>query len=223
MANREKRNEARKLRKEGWQLIDVAKELDVPYSTIRQWCRDIDLTDIQLSELESENPLAANAQKGANKLKQNALQQRLTYQVSGIEQAQHHRLLHIIGCILYWGEGAKNRQKLKFTNTDPDMLVLFARFLREELNVPDDKFVLHVLSHTDDINEWERIRQYWLEMLALPDTCKVMFTLKVGTNSRKARYANGICSINIYSTEIVQHIFGAIQAYVGFENPKWVE
>jgi hypothetical protein len=223
MANPEKREKARELRRQGWKLVDVAEELDVSYGTVRNWCRDIELTAEQVEALYEQDPLLVNQHKGAQANKRNALRQRLEYQEAGRQQTINGSLLHLMGCMLYWGEGAKHRQKLKFTNTDPNMLILFARFLREELNVPDSKFVLHILTHSNDENEWEQIRRYWLDILALPNTCKVMFTLKVGTTSRKARYPYGICAINVYSSEIVQRVFGAIQEYIGFDNAKWVE
>jgi hypothetical protein len=223
MAHPEKREKARELRRQGWQLVDVAKELEVSYGTVRQWCRDIELTDEQVESLYDKDPLLFNQHKGAQTNKRNALHQRLKYQEAGRQQTAKGSLIHLMGCMLYWGEGSKHRQQLKFTNTDPNMLILFARFLREEMAVPDSKFVLHILTHSNDENEREQIRRYWLAQLSLADDCKVMFTLKVGTDSRKARYPNGICAICIYSTEVVQRVFGAIQEYIGFVNPKWVE
>lgn len=39
--------------------------------------------------------------------------------------------LHVAGCMLYWGEGNKGKNDLAITNSDPDLLRLFLRFLRE--------------------------------------------------------------------------------------------
>jgi hypothetical protein len=37
--------------------------------------------------------------------------------------------------MLYWAEGAKSRNTIRFTNSDPHMLVLFKRFLTEALTI----------------------------------------------------------------------------------------
>jgi hypothetical protein len=223
MSKPEKRDEVRKLRKQGWQLTDIAAELDISYNMVRQWCRDIELSDAQLEKMKEEDPKLAAQQKGAQKIKRDALEQRLAYQDAGREQTHEGSLLHLIGCMLYWGEGAKHRQQLRFINTDPNMLKLFVKFLRQELQVPDEKISLRVLTHTENQDEWIHIQAYWVDFLELPKETKVGIQLKMGTQSRKKRYLNGICAINVYSIEVVQHVFGAIQAYVGFENPKWVE
>jgi transposase-like protein len=223
MSNREKRDAVRKLRQQGRQLTEIATELNIPYNTVRKWCRDIELTDTQLDTLSEANPRRAAQQKGAQKNKQNALEDRLAYQEMGREQAQAGNLRHLMGCMLYWGEGAKHRGHLRFTNTDPDMLKLFVEFLRLEFGVPDEKFTLRVLTHSENQEEWVQIQAYWLEFLALPKNTKVAMQLKIGTQSRKKRYQYGICTVDVYSTEIVQNIFGAIQEYIGLDNPKWVE
>jgi hypothetical protein len=223
MSKPEKREEARRLRKEGWQLTDVAKELDISYGTVRHWCRDIVLTNAQLDIIADENPKRAAQQRGAEKLKQAALEQRLEYQQAGRELTRTGSMLHLMGCMLYWGEGTKHRQQLRFTNTDPYMLKLFIEFLRLELNIPNQKIGLRVLTHSENPDEWLHIQAYWIRFLELPDDTKFGIQHKVGTASRKKRYPNGICTIDVFSTEMVQKIFGAIQAYIGFENPKWVE
>ena len=207
MAKPKLRAKARELRKRGWQLTDIAAELGVSYNTLRGWCRDIELTDEQIEALNDKDPRLSAQYKGAQKIKQKALEKRLEYQAVGWEATEQSNLLHLMGCMLYWGEGAKHRQHLRFTNTDPNMLTLFIRFLRDELEVPDDKIALQILSHLDE-TVWEGIRQYWLEILDLPSDCKVTITPKKGTKSRKSRYPYGICAINVYSIEVVQHIFG---------------
>src|SRR5688500_3339317 len=91
------------------------------------------------------------------------LPSRLKNQEIGREAAKDGNVLHLMGSMLYWGEGAKSGKSMRFINTDPYMLKLFMRFLREGFNVPDDKIRLRIMSHSTDEKEWERIKQYWLE------------------------------------------------------------
>jgi hypothetical protein len=46
---------------------------------------------------------------------------------------------------------------------------------------------------------------------------------KRGSDTRRNILANGVCTVRVYSTELTQHIYGAIQEYGGFERPEWLD
>lgn len=223
MAKPEKRKRARELRRQGWKIIDIAKELDVRRETASRWCLDIELSPEQVAALGEEDPQWLTRHEAAQKTKKEALAQRLAYQEAGRERARQGSDLHLLGCMLYWGEGAKARNHLQFINTDSHMLKLFMRFLRDEFQIRDKEIYLTIMHHTSDEDEINRIEAYWLDWLSLSSECGINMQLKKGTESRKMRYQNGICSIAISNTEILQHIFGAIQEYIGFDNPDWAK
>ena len=224
MAKPEKRKRAQELRRQGWKIKDIAKEVGVQRQTVSKWCLDIELTPEQVEILAEGNPRWLAQHEAAQQIKQDALAQRIAYQKTGRERARNGSDLHLLGCMLYWGEGAKARNHLKFTNTDPHMLKLFMKFLRIEFELEDQDFYLNIMHHTTDEVEIERIKMYWRDWLNLSSDCGMNMQLKKGTKSRKTRYENGICQISVNSsTEILQHIFGAIQEYLGFDNPEWVK
>ncbi len=131
-------------------------------------------------------------------------------------------MLHAIACMLYWAEGAKKRNIVYFVNSDPHMLNLFMRFLREETTVEDSAIRIHIHCHTHDPLEIERIERYWLDLLDLPNSCLRKTQIKKGSTTRKNRLEHGVCGIRVNSTELAQQIYGAIQEYGGFENPDWL-
>jgi transcriptional regulator with XRE-family HTH domain len=221
MSKPEERKRARELRQEGWAIHEIAKELKIRKETVSKWLRDIELTEDMKAKMKERNPHWESQQKGAQVNKEKAYELRINYQEAGRNKAQEGSFLHLIGSMLYWAEGAKDRTALRFINTDANMLKLFMRFLREEMNVEDEFIGLQVLHHTTDENEITRIRKYWLECLELPSSTRVSMYVKVGTTSRKKRYDNGICAIEVGSVKVLQHIYGAIQEYIGFEQPKW--
>ncbi len=223
MAKPEKRKRAQELRRQGWKIKDIAKEVNIQRQTVSKWCRDIELTPEQVEAHGKDDPRWLGRHNAAQQTKKEALEQRLAYQETGRERARSGSDLHLLGCMLYWGEGAKGRNSLRFVNTDQHMMKLFLRFLREEFQVQDKDIYLQILHHTIDEDEIGQIENYWHSFLDLSLECVVQMQPKKGTRSRKARYKNGICSISISSTEIVQHIFGAIQEYLGFHNPEWVK
>ncbi len=124
--------------------------------------------------------------------------------------------------MLYWAEGAKDASRLYFVNSDVNMLRLFMRFLREELCVPDHEIRLYVHCHTTDSDQHQKIAAYWLDVLELPESCFRKILIKQGSDTRRNVLLNGICSIRVYNFKVLQHIYGAIQEYAGFDNPAWL-
>ncbi|MGH2971726.1 MAG: hypothetical protein ACRDLE_06305 [Gaiellaceae bacterium] len=62
--------------------------------------------------------------------------QRRSYQEHGRRLARERGARYAAGCMLYWAEGAKRRNSVKITNSEPELLAFFADFLRSELDVP---------------------------------------------------------------------------------------
>lgn len=220
---RETREKARQLRREGWSVSEIKDELGVSKGSVSLWVRDIQLTEEQQLRLQEKQRQWAGANKGAQANRQRALKKRQHYQEEGRQQARQSRFLHMAGCMLYWAEGAKTRRnRLQFANSDPHMLTFFMRFLREEMEIDEAWVRLQIHCHSHDPAEHERIKRYWTDLLNLPLSCVWKVQVKKGSDTRKNRLENGICALQVMKTRIVQHIFGAIQEYGGFENPEWL-
>ena len=50
--------------------------------------------------------------------------------------------------MLYWAEGAKRRNTLQFTNSDPSMLAFFRRFLVKAMAIERDEIVMSINVYT---------------------------------------------------------------------------
>jgi hypothetical protein len=128
--------------------------------------------------------------------------------------------------MLYWAEGAKRRNGIQFTNSDPRMLMLFRRFLTDSLAVERDEIVMTLNVYTNNGLTIEQIEQHWLEVLDLPTTAvrkhmlNHMPTSSSGCAKNKLPY--GVVTLNVHSTWMVQEIYGAIQEYAGFDEPAWL-
>jgi hypothetical protein len=51
-------------------------------------------------------------------------------------------------------------------------------------------------------------------------TLNHMPTSSSGRARNKLPY--GVCTVYVHSTRVVQHIYGAIQEYGGFDEPAWL-
>lgn len=119
----DKRDEARRLRREeGMAITDICKQLSVSKSSVSVWVRDIELSQDQKEALYRQHYAFRAQIEGGNTNARKFRERRRQYQAEGREKAHERDPLHIAGCMLYWGEGAKNRNCLKMSNSDPDML-----------------------------------------------------------------------------------------------------
>jgi hypothetical protein len=129
--------------------------------------------------------------------------------------------------MLDWAEGAKRRNTIEFTNSDPPMLVFFRRFLVEGMAIEPDEIVMSINVYTNNGLTIEEIERYWLELLDLPRSSVRKHMLNHMPTSSSGRAKNklphGVVTRNVHSTWMVQHIYGAIQEYAGFDEPAWLD
>jgi predicted transcriptional regulator len=217
-----KRDRARELRHQGISVREIAKILGAAKSSVSVWVRDIELTPHQLEQLKAQQHRYGAQNKGSKANRDNHRKLRESFQQEGREKAREKRWLHSVGCMLYWAEGAKHKNKVYFVNSDPNMMTLFIRFLREEMAVANEAMRVYIHCHTTDLQEIKQIEEYWLNLLHLPSTCLRTTQIKRGSTSRYNILQNGICGLLVSSTRLAQHIYGAIQEYGGFEKPEWL-
>jgi hypothetical protein len=216
------KEKAREMRQSGHAIVEIVEETGVDRNVIRKWVRDIELTDAHKAALIERNPKWINAYEGGQANRRKGLIAREAAQQEGRDRAKLGEPLHRKGCILYWAEGAKHKSSVHLINTDPDMLIFFLRFLRESLNVLDEWVSIYIHCNTEDVQEHERMKRYWLYTLHLPPSCFRKVILKPKSKHQHTAQDNGICTIQVHKTDLVMHIFGAIQEYTGIDNPAWL-
>ena len=225
MAKPHKKAEARRLRREkGMSVKAIAREIGVSYSSVSVWVRDIELTPEQRAELDrrhyGDQPIAAAANKEKH------YQLRLHYQEEGRAKAREGDPLHLAGCMLYWGEGAKNRNTLIFSNSDTGMMQFYMRFLRKSLQVPNEKISFRIQCYLNNKITLDEIQTHWMTVLnlGLDRMTKCAVNNQPTSSQQKGRkLLYGTCHVTVSSTQLIQHIYGAIQEYSGIDNPDWVK
>lgn len=226
MTKKVERIQARKLRQQGYSLKEIAAKLNVAKSSVSTWCRDIELTEKQRKRLADRKGAPRAHHKGAltNKLKWR--KKRRAFQEQGREQARNGDWLHLAGCMLFWAEGSKKRIEVEFVNSDPEMMKLFIRFLRESLQVPEHKINMRVICYLGQGMEQAEIELYWQNLLNLSPEQMNQTTInnRPSSSKQKGRILKyGVCHLRVFSVKFTQRIFGAIQEYGGFENPEWLD
>jgi hypothetical protein len=125
-------------------------------------------------------------------------------------------------------EGSKGRNTLQFANSDGPMIAFFGRFLRRCLDVSDDRLRFSLNVYTNNGLSIAEIERHWLDLLELPRASLRKHQLNhyptSSSGSGRRTLPFGVCSLSVArSTPELQHIFGAIQEYCGFDEPRWLD
>jgi transcriptional regulator with XRE-family HTH domain len=221
------RDRARQLRKEqGLSIIEIAEKIGVSKGSVSVWVRDIALTPEQEAYLSRSNASFRAHQAGARTNKAKFREFRQQYQNEGRAKAREGDLLHVQGCMLYWAEGNKDRAMIRFANSDPDMMIAFAKFLRQSLFVPEEKITFYVHCYIGNGVSLENIEDHWLKLLDLnrSQLRKTIVNNQPTSSQQKGRkLLYGVGHLTVTSTRYIQHVYGAIQEYMGINRPEWLE
>lgn len=216
--------EARRLRSVfGMPMKRIASLLDVSPGAVHEWTKDIELPPEFVARNKALcHDAATSAWRRMNRDRRQAAQD------EGRALAKRRDPKHIAGCMLYWAEGAKDRNTLVFANSDLNMVRFFKGFLVECFGLGPDDFSMKLNVYLGNGLSLKEIEDHWLTRLDLPRSClrkHVVDHFPTSSSGRKAnRLPYGVCSLTaLRSTPLVQHIFGAIQEYADFEEPRWLD
>lgn len=210
----------------GLPVKEIARRVGVSVSSVSVWVRDVPLTAAQQAALDARNPVRSGQRNGTENSSRRRREERRSAQLHGRDLARRDDPGFVAGCMLYWAEGAKNRNNVIICNADADLLATFRRFLRIHFAVPDEKLVFTANCFLGNGKTLDEIESWWLDRLDLPDTClrKAVVNRASSASQRKRRtLVYGTGRLVVHSTFIVQSIYGAIQEYAGIERPEWLD
>lgn len=163
------KEEARILRKQGKSINQIIEETGSSKASVSVWVRDIVLTKAQKNKIS----LRGRSVESIEKRRVNRLFNENKKRQIVIDKAKEDftsispEELKLIGIILYLGEGGKaGRRIVRLANSDPDVIRIMMRFLREVCGVDEARFRghIHTFAHAD-INKTEK---YWSQITGIP-------------------------------------------------------
>ena len=219
---------ARRIRREeGISIKDIALRVGVSKSSVSLWVRDIELSPEQHAALAARNVAYTRQMSGTWKQAARRRAERMSFQARGRALARAGDPVFVAGCMLFWAEGGKHRNTLKFTNSDPEMIRYFAKWLRECFALEHEVIRLTCNLFADHLERQREIEQFWLDIAGLPRTslCKSTVNVysKYSQKKRRNKLPYGTCRLSVSRTWVVQAIFGAIQELGGFTRAAWLE
>jgi len=120
--------------------------------------------------------------------------------------------LKISGVMLYWGEGTKEGNTVAFSNSNPEMIALFLKFLRKICNI-SGKRIRALLHFYEDQNEI-LLRKWWSKKLKIPKnqfSKSYLHKNKTGSYHKNSKY--GTISIRYSDKDLLKIINKWIQEY----------
>lgn len=170
LAKIQEKNKVIKLRKQGFSYSEILKRVPVSKSSLSLWLKSIQLAKSQKQTLTEKK--LAGMKRGWESRHNKRVQ--ITREIK--EKAEKEideiskRDLWMIGTALYWAEGVKEKEYSKwsgriiFSNSDPLMILIFRRYVKEICLVPDDQISYELYIH--ETADWQKSRKYWADILS---------------------------------------------------------
>ena len=218
----EARKFARKFRRSGHSVREIAKQTRCSKSSISKWVRDIPLTSEQIKKLKSNQDKGrAKAANHPNSPKNvwAKIRSNITKSAAGeISSKCSLDTLKVVGSSLYWAEGYKSGLNMvNFCNSDPCMIRLMMDFFKKVCKVPIAKFrgAVHIHPHLDR----EKAVKFWSKISGIPikQFHKTQIAVSKASKNKRDTLPLGTFRIVISDTRLKSRIKGWIK---GIE--KWI-
>lgn len=218
----EKGRRIRAFRKKGKTYTEISEVLKLPKSTVAWWLKDFKLSkEIEKKIIEKSRKKWRKAITDYNNVygklrSQKAAAIREKYKQKGIKEIKKisKKELKLIGSALYWAEGGKkNRNSLRFSNSDPLMIEVIMKFFREVCNIPNEKIKARIHIYPQ-INP-KIATNYWKKVTNLPRINFQKHQIQISQASKRKRPRNtlpyGTLHLTVNNTEMICRVKGWIQ------------
>ena len=164
-----------KLRFKGKSYREIAREVEVSKGSVSRWCKNLKLPPTAQKILAKKTNYPKEKFAAYNQLKHRLVQAEnkkiIEDAINQIRSLSEYELL-LIGAALYWAEGynaQKNKNGLQLSNSNPYLVALFLRFLREIIKIPEEKFRVSVKIHPN-ISPQSAVN-FWAKVTNIPKEC----------------------------------------------------
>lgn len=111
--------------------------------------------------------------------------------------------------MLYWAESDKSERgySVKFSNSDPNMIIFIMRWFRKICKVPEEKF--RIALHIHELYCKKDVENYWSKITNIPLAQFHKTSIKpTSLKHRKNRLYTDTCAIRISNIDLLRKIKG---------------
>ena len=220
------KNQALKLRLQGKSYGEINAILGVPKATLSDWFTGLELSEKANERIQKrvyEKSIAGLIKRNRNQTHIAQQRARQTREVARKEVATLSKNdIFLLGVALYWAEGykrpivkdgkVKTNHPVSMTNSDPLLIKLFLRFLRETCRVPEEKISANVriYEHQNEVY----LLEFWSKTTGIPYNRFQKFYYGVSKSSLGKRPFNilpyGTIQVRVNNTVLYHQIMGWI-------------
>ncbi|MBI2410266.1 MAG: helix-turn-helix domain-containing protein [Candidatus Kerfeldbacteria bacterium] len=197
------------LRKQGKSYNEISAALHIPKSTLSNW-----FACVQWSQMTKQHLSIIHRERSRKRMKaltddirekRNAAYAKRRNEAKKMYPQYQQDRLFIAGLMLYWGEGDRKLQNgcIRLANSDPDMLLIFHRFLKKYLPTIYKKTKAYLILYPD--LEDKAIKTFWSRHIGV-SLDKFYKTHYIKGRHASKRLPYGVCTIIIRSREYKEMI-----------------
>lgn len=121
--------------------------------------------------------------------------------------------LKVAGIMLYWAEGARKGSTVDFANSDPRMVRIFLKFLRDICGVKEERLRVYLYAYS--YSKIDEIKEYWHKLTGIPLSRFTKPYIRTGhANVSKRKLPYGLVHIRYNDTKLLEKIGGWINEYI---------
>lgn len=213
----DEKNSAKKLRKSGYSFKEISELIGISKSTASLWTRNIKLSETAIARLKSR---VTNGQiiSAENKRKRTREILDSFYKDSGKELnalTLSKSFLKIIASVFYLCEGGKyDNRMIQFTNSDPILIEVFLKLLRNNYPITESKF--RACLHIHGYHDADKQITYWSKITKISKSQFIKPHLKINTKKRIRDGYQGCMQIRYYDSNVSRQLIMSGKAFLDY-------
>lgn len=201
------KEKAKRLRRTGYSLKQIAEKLRIAKSTASGWLRDIRLSERALGRLKKRRQLGQHkARQTKRKKREKKFKQLKAEKRKGLSKSKiDKQILKLCCSLLYWCEGGKYTDShIIFANSDPILIKTFVNLLRQSFKLDEKKFrvLVHIHEYHSDIKQ----KRFWSRITEIPISQFTQSYKKPHTKKRKRNNYPGCIRVSYYDAKVAKEL-----------------
>jgi hypothetical protein len=205
---------ALRLRRKGRSIKEIARDLNISKSTISEWTRAIEMTKAGKARIEERQK---SARKKSNETLHSRKIERLFHAetqadllLSRISYEKNNDMIAL--AIMYWCEGGKSDNQLRFTNSDPNLARAFIVMLCNVFKIERSK--IRVCLHVHDYHNETEMLQFWSNAIGISVTQFSKTYKKFSDHKFKKEGYKGCVRISYYDSHLTRVVLSFAKKFI---------
>lgn len=174
---------AKSLRRKGWSFNEIKKETHLCSGSVYRYASKVHILPKYVQIWKSK--------QGGSILRKEKAEEKARKKASEIIKSISEKEKLIFLSALYWGEGGK--RDFNLTNTDPELVSVFIRGLRDILKIKTEDFRVSIRTY-EDLDK-DKCLSFWSKITGVPKDKFINVNVLKGKKIGKLEY--GMCRLRI--------------------------